>query len=404
MTLIALAALAGSLTAQATAAPTAAPATTGGAVPLVAPAVREIACLRRCARRRSIQAGSTIKIKGSSLETASEVRFLGGPGAADDIGVPASAVHTRAIKARVPALATSGPLVVVARVGVATKQSRQTSAIAILPAPPIIATPDLKPVAAVSDPSAPLIETGTSTPRTVFLGAQRLVAFSFRITRTLPASITVELVRLADGAVIQSWTPAGVSLGAVTTVEWNGVAQGLPQVNGRYAFRLVTTDTTGIQAASAAAGDTQRDAFDLYDHIFPIRGAHNYGSTGARFGAGRPGHSHQGQDVFAKCGTPLVAARGGVVLHNKRHSAAGNYLVIRGDGTGEDQIYMHMRRRSPFKTGDRVYTGQQVGEVGDTGRASGCHLHFELWSAPGWYKGGVAFDPFGALQAWDAVS
>ena len=40
------------------------------------------------------------------------------------------------------------------------------------------------------------------------------------------------------------------------------------------------------------------------------------------------------------------------------------------------------------RTGQRVFTGQALGEVGDTGRASGCHLHFELWSAPGWYQGG----------------
>jgi murein DD-endopeptidase MepM/ murein hydrolase activator NlpD len=42
--------------------------------------------------------------------------------------------------------------------------------------------------------------------------------------------------------------------------------------------------------------------------------------------------------------------------------------------------------------------------VGDTGNASGCHLHFELWSAPGWYAGGEPFDPLPRLQRWDAQS
>jgi murein DD-endopeptidase MepM/ murein hydrolase activator NlpD len=42
--------------------------------------------------------------------------------------------------------------------------------------------------------------------------------------------------------------------------------------------------------------------------------------------------------------------------------------------------------------------------VGDTGRASGCHLHFEEWTAPGWYAGGKPFDPLPDLRAWDAQS
>ena len=51
-----------------------------------------------------------------------------------------------------------------------------------------------------------------------------------------------------------------------------------------------------------------------------------------------------------------------------------------------------------------MYAGQRLGLVGDTGRASGCHLHIELWSAPGWYRGGSPFDPRPSLVRWDATS
>jgi murein DD-endopeptidase MepM/ murein hydrolase activator NlpD len=136
-------------------------------------------------------------------------------------------------------------------------------------------------------------------------------------------------------------------------------------------------------------------------HVFPIRGPHEYGGAQGRFGAARAGHVHQGQDVLAACGTPLVAAHAGVVRWRAWQTRAGNYVVIAGDGTGLDYVYMHLQAPATVARGARVATGQAIGTVGATGAASGCHLHFELWTAPGWYEGGHPFDPLGHLQAWD---
>jgi murein DD-endopeptidase MepM/ murein hydrolase activator NlpD len=137
---------------------------------------------------------------------------------------------------------------------------------------------------------------------------------------------------------------------------------------------------------------------------FPVRGAHDYGDVGARFGAGRGGGGHQGQDVFAECGTPVVAARGGVVARRAYQGRAGNYLVIDGAGTGVDYVYAHLREPARFGDGRRVFTGQLIGYVGRTGDATACHLHFEMWSGPGWYAGGAPFDPRASLRAWDRIS
>jgi murein DD-endopeptidase MepM/ murein hydrolase activator NlpD len=52
-------------------------------------------------------------------------------------------------------------------------------------------------------------------------------------------------------------------------------------------------------------------------------------------------------------------------------------------------------------TGDPVRTGQLVGEVGNTGRSFGAHLHFEIWVG-GWFSGGAPVDPLPFLQAWAA--
>ena len=65
---------------------------------------------------------------------------------------------------------------------------------------------------------------------------------------------------------------------------------------------------------------------------------------------------------------------------------------------------MHLRDPALAGKGARVRTGDPIGFVGDTGDASGCHLHFEEWAAPGWYTGGAPFDPLADLKAWDALS
>jgi len=83
---------------------------------------------------------------------------------------------------------------------------------------------------------------------------------------------------------------------------------------------------------------------------------------------------------------------------------AGNYIVIDGAQTGDDYAYMHLRDPALAKVGQRVHTGELIGFVGDTGDAVGCHLHFELWSAPGWYSGGSPRDPLAELQGWDKTS
>ena len=373
--------------------------TEGGAVYLEQPKVTKVECLRACASRGRAQSGSTLRVRGKALSGVDSMTFHGANGRGDDARAPVRSGSATRLNVKVPVGASTGPVSVHTENGQTSKRSKP---LAILPGPPPEPNPDLTPVPGLRQAGAPRLETGTSRTK-AYLGARRAVTFSYRVTDGQPASVRVELVRASDSAVVRAWSPTTAE-GAVQKLSWNGKMGSAQAPRGRYSFRLTVDAADGARAQSSQAGDATRDAFDLYDHVFPVRGRHDFGGAGARFGSGRSGHSHQGHDVFARCGTRMVAARGGLVKFSGYHGAAGNYMVIDGGASGFDYAYMHLTAPSPFRKGDRVYTGQEIGTVGDSGNAQGCHLHFEMWGEPGWYSGGRPMDPLPALRAWDAWS
>jgi len=372
----------------------------GGAMYLAKPRITKVKCIRHCASHRRARGGSTLRITGTDLGSVRTVTFHGTYGRDDDVTTPVRSGSSRKLNARVPMGAVSGPISVMTASSVSSRRSRS---IAILPPPPPSPNPTLTPVPGPRDAGAPRLETGTSRTK-VFVDARRAVIFSFRLSGRSAPSVQVDLVNDSDGSVAKTWTPPGVVPGSVQTIVWSGKLGRAVAPQGRYSFRVTAKTPDGAVARSSAASDYSRDSFDLYGNRFPIRGVHTFGMGAGRFGAGRSGHTHQGQDVMARCGRKLVAARGGRVRYSGYQGAAGNYIVIDGAATGIDYGYMHLAEPSPFRKGDRVYTGQQIGNVGRTGDATACHLHFELWSPPGWYRGGHPFDPLPSLEAWDAYS
>jgi murein DD-endopeptidase MepM/ murein hydrolase activator NlpD len=252
-----------------------------------------------------------------------------------------------------------------------------------------------------------LISAKTSPRTTFYYGIQR-PRLRYEIASDRPANdLRIDVVGL-NGEVVKSFYRNDVAPGTADSVRWDGTVDGRkPAKNGRYTFRVAPQD--GGPASISIAPRARRQSriglsFSIYGFAFPVLGPHSYGESGARFGAGRSGHTHQGHDVMARCGTPLVAARGGRVRYSGYQGAAGNYLVIDGRGTGFDTAYMHLLRPSPLKKGQTVRTGQPIGLVGSTGSSTACHLHFEIWTAPGWYEGGSPIDPLGYLKKWDRYS
>lgn len=87
---------------------------------------------------------------------------------------------------------------------------------------------------------------------------------------------------------------------------------------------------------------------------------------------------HNGLDIAADKGTPIYAAASGVVQSAGWGGDFGNLVVIAHE-FGLTTRYAHMSKID-VKAGDQVETGQVVGYVGATGRATGPHLHYEVWA------------------------
>lgn len=99
---------------------------------------------------------------------------------------------------------------------------------------------------------------------------------------------------------------------------------------------------------------------------------------------------HEGLDFTAEAGTPIYAAARGIVAQAEQMPDYGNIVKI-DHGDGLETRYAHASRLL-VKAGDRVERGQLIAEVGNTGRSTGAHLHFEV------RLNGVALDPRRYLQ------
>jgi len=90
----------------------------------------------------------------------------------------------------------------------------------------------------------------------------------------------------------------------------------------------------------------------------------------------RWGREHEGLDLAARPGTPVRAAESGRVIYSDELGSYGRVVVVR-HSEHYTTVYAH-NRELHVREGDWVDKGDRVAEVGDSGRASGPHLHFEL--------------------------
>jgi lipoprotein NlpD len=151
----------------------------------------------------------------------------------------------------------------------------------------------------------------------------------------------------------------------------------------------VSVVTPNASARTTRPDPRLRSALNL---AWPVVGGGTLSS-----GFGQRGDSfHDGIDISAPLGTPVIAAQDGEVVFSDELRGYGNVIIIR-HRDGYATVYAH-NRSNQVREGQRVRRGQVIGAVGDTGHTTGANLHFEV------RQDNVARDPLPFLPATEQVT
>lgn len=229
---------------------------------------------------------------------------------------------------------------------------------------------------------------GAVWPRSVAFDSGRMLQAGLRVEGAGPQVVRIEVVKRGSGRVVK---------GFVRRVR-------LPQSGGRRNLRQAWAGTTWTGEVAPPGryairvGGRVIGRFDFRTHLPPVTGETGRRGSVGEFGAGRSGgRLHEGFDILAPCGRKLVATRGGQVTEVGYDPVLyGNYLKIKGRADPYSYFYSHLIAAPQVRRGQRVRTGDLVGEVGQTGNAATtpCHLHFEV------HRRGLPLDPAPFLRAW----
>lgn len=143
------------------------------------------------------------------------------------------------------------------------------------------------------------------------------------------------------------------------------------------ATRSLPVETITPTESLPAAPTSPEPVFETF--LWPVTGTINsgFGPRGLGF--------HDGIDIAAPAGTPIVAIEDGEVIYSNELRGYGNMVIVRHPG-GIVSVYAH-NEANLVREGQKVARGEVVARVGNTGRVSGPHLHFEI------RRNNVAEDP-----------
>lgn len=142
---------------------------------------------------------------------------------------------------------------------------------------------------------------------------------------------------------------------------------------GDWVFIPTTDGIMGPRLARSPASLFGTQAhIDSGDFIWPVPSSSRISSGFGR----RWGRKHEGIDIPARIGAHILAAKDGTVVHAGGMGGYGKIIVI-SHGNGLFSVYAHNNKNFVGR-GDKVHQGQVIGQVGNSGRSTGPHLHFEI--------------------------
>lgn len=155
------------------------------------------------------------------------------------------------------------------------------------------------------------------------------------------------------------------------------------EVNGKQVEKIKTASkvikaavpqkvTVGTKKATVSSSNTSNDNIKP-TMLWPVKRVEK-SYVSSYMGDGR---GHKGMDIVAPKGTPIYAARNGVVISAGWDTSGYGYKVVIKHANGIETLYAHCSVIK-VKIGDQVGEGQEIALVGSTGRSTGNHLHFEV--------------------------
>jgi murein DD-endopeptidase MepM/ murein hydrolase activator NlpD len=259
---------------------------------------------------------------------------------------------------------------------------------------------------------APVARTFALAPQAV--RAPALPRLTLRIDQPGARAVRARVVfwPAGDGAVLARADLGRVAVGRTLRP---ALPEGLALRPGRYVVRVHVGGELRLARAAGASGratltvrapvppptPAPAAAATAGRGVFPLRGPSSM-PPGGSFGSDRGTHRHEGQDISAPEGTPVVAPVAGRVAHVAfQADGAGHYVVLDGVD-GRAYFFAHLRAGTVVVApGAAVAAGAPLAQVGSTGRSSGPHLHFEIWVG-GWRRSPASrpVDPLPDLRAW----
>ena len=273
---------------------------------------------------------------------------------------------------------------------------------------PLVEAKAPRPVAKYFNVSPRTVTAGKAPPRITLrienAGVRRVNArVVFWPLRGRGSVLRLDLGSVATGQVVRPRWPSGQTLVAgsyIVRLHARG-PQGQTLLRRARASGRVPLTVKPAPAPPAAPGPTAAPV--VPGGVFPVAGPHSLGGEGSAFGADRDDHVHQGHDVSAAAGTPVVAPVAGTITVRDYQADGAGYYLVEATSDGRSFFFAHCQKDSfAVAEGQTVAQGQQLCRVGSTGASSGPHLHFEIWLG-GWRtsKESHPVDPLPQLQAWD---